>query len=374
VTFFNKKEDVLEIELTQFGKYRLSQGEFDPTYYAFFDDDIIYDASYGGIFDEAGNNQNLIEERIKNSIRNHVQHVYTGIETEVTRNNLLVRTGEVMDDGKAVFVGKKDPNLKAFKTSNDNNFSSYAPLGTSGLHSTKVPSWKIMLYEGEFSSTSIQLTSSTTSVGMKIPQLDATITYKVSIHDGLQPVPNACGVVSDDKTGNLYKEGHDINLYDDFEDASYMRVSPEQLLLKVEEINSHYTNYNFDIEVFEVTSSQDFAGNIQQEWAPLFFKAGSDLYRGSQQIQSEEYLEEEFMELDSTYVKYFIDLNTDREISDKDLCAIVAADEDRKKELYGTEYDCPDLDLLRQNQRLGGDIIKDVYVSSVGQEDIEECE
>ena len=33
--FFNKKEDVLDVELTEYGKYLLSLGQLDPVYYAF---------------------------------------------------------------------------------------------------------------------------------------------------------------------------------------------------------------------------------------------------------------------------------------------------------------------------------------------------
>ena len=43
MTFFNQKEEVLQIELTQYGKYLLSRGKWKPAYYAFFDDDVIYD-------------------------------------------------------------------------------------------------------------------------------------------------------------------------------------------------------------------------------------------------------------------------------------------------------------------------------------------
>ena len=39
--FFNKKEDVLSVELTEYGEYLLAIGKLNPTYYAFFDDDII---------------------------------------------------------------------------------------------------------------------------------------------------------------------------------------------------------------------------------------------------------------------------------------------------------------------------------------------
>jgi len=41
--FFNKKEEVIEVQLTEYGKYLLSLGRMRPAYYSFFDDDILYD-------------------------------------------------------------------------------------------------------------------------------------------------------------------------------------------------------------------------------------------------------------------------------------------------------------------------------------------
>lgn len=51
MSFINKKERVIQIELTQFGKKLLSKGNFKPQFYQFFDDDIIYDNEYGGTED-----------------------------------------------------------------------------------------------------------------------------------------------------------------------------------------------------------------------------------------------------------------------------------------------------------------------------------
>ena len=42
--FFNKKEEMLEVQLTEYGKYLLSMGKLDPAYYAFFDDEILYNS------------------------------------------------------------------------------------------------------------------------------------------------------------------------------------------------------------------------------------------------------------------------------------------------------------------------------------------
>ena len=109
----------------QFGKQLLSKGDFEPYYYAFYDDDIIYDNEYTGLTNETGSNQNKVEERIKDVPRTRTQHAYTGIETEIQKNNMLIRSGEILEDGKAVFVGKQDPNQKRFEVKNDRNFSSY---------------------------------------------------------------------------------------------------------------------------------------------------------------------------------------------------------------------------------------------------------
>jgi len=76
--FFNPKEDVLDIELTQYGKYLLSIGKWKPVYYAFFDNDILYDGAAGGIVES----QNDIETRIQdNTPRLRTQHSFTSRET-----------------------------------------------------------------------------------------------------------------------------------------------------------------------------------------------------------------------------------------------------------------------------------------------------
>ena len=47
--FINKKEQVFDLKLTTYGHYLLSVGTFKPTYYAFYDDNVIYDNRYARI-------------------------------------------------------------------------------------------------------------------------------------------------------------------------------------------------------------------------------------------------------------------------------------------------------------------------------------
>ena len=52
--FFDKKEEVIDLQLTQYGKFLLSMGKLKPVYYAFYDENIIYDSEYAG-FSETQN-------------------------------------------------------------------------------------------------------------------------------------------------------------------------------------------------------------------------------------------------------------------------------------------------------------------------------
>ncbi len=76
---FDRKEDVIDLQLTQHGKYLLSRGLLKPKYYSFYDDDVIYDSQYGGFLES----QSDTHKRIKSeTIRTKAQYVFSGIETE----------------------------------------------------------------------------------------------------------------------------------------------------------------------------------------------------------------------------------------------------------------------------------------------------
>ena len=56
--FLNKKEQVIDFKLTNYGNYLLSIGNFKPTYYTFLDDNVVYDSAY---FGRTGETQNQIQ-------------------------------------------------------------------------------------------------------------------------------------------------------------------------------------------------------------------------------------------------------------------------------------------------------------------------
>ena len=67
MAFFNSKEEVFDIELTQYGKLLLSRGLFKPAFYSFHDDDILYDAQYASVEE----NTNFAEVRIQEETPTH---------------------------------------------------------------------------------------------------------------------------------------------------------------------------------------------------------------------------------------------------------------------------------------------------------------
>ena len=60
MTFFNKDEDVMKIELTPHGRKLLSHGKLKPFYYAFYDDDILYDSDRAGFSETNADSKNTI--------------------------------------------------------------------------------------------------------------------------------------------------------------------------------------------------------------------------------------------------------------------------------------------------------------------------
>jgi hypothetical protein len=191
-TFFNKKEDVIQIELTQYGKYLLSKGRFKPALYSFFDDEILYDISYGGLSEE----QNDTVTRIKDSV--FMKTIYD-----------FSSSLEYPTPYSASSLGVIDTNHALSK-----------PIGTMDPAKIYRPSWNVSVATPE----SVEMSSSVVYVetynrGQAVPQLFFTGTYTY----------NTVPVV-------------------DLE-------TEESIVLDISEVNTLFkTKGNFSVEVFEVTS------------------------------------------------------------------------------------------------------------------------
>jgi len=90
MAFFNKKEEVIDIKLTQFGKDLLARGAFKPVFYQFFDDDVIYNSSLAGVSEH----QNESESRIlETTPKLKIQPLTLGVETRFYVEQGMINSG-----------------------------------------------------------------------------------------------------------------------------------------------------------------------------------------------------------------------------------------------------------------------------------------
>lgn len=247
MSFFNKKEEVIEMKLTEYGKRKLELGRLNPTFYAFFDDDILYNTDAAG-FTEA---QNDADRRIRfdtPSLR--VQKSTTGAETRVNQFLEAVTEGQQDTAGDYVVAENSVAFVNTFQYTPQfaqKFFLGSDPLGTSDLKTQYAPAWHINAIAGEISSSqyyqTVNLTSSNTSLGdgivRNIPQLDITIDYKTfyssddEIDDFTQAQAEKITRVTQDNNAGV---------------ALYMQEN--YLVLDIVERNSDNLKENFEIEVF----------------------------------------------------------------------------------------------------------------------------
>ena len=241
--FFNKKEEVIEIQLTQYGKHLLSRGKFSPKMYAFFDDDVMYDSSYAEMEEEQSDIQKRIED---DSPRLKAQYVFSSREREVKRVTAALGSGKV------------DLQDRIVQPTADKHYALSAPLGNSEIGNNKAPAWKINFLRGAAAERVEHITGAAPT--MKIPQLSLKpIMYRTRIWSDIPPDNSFSGLA---QSGDIYGPGTQGDLsvtLQQYEDGSYVSIQEDYVIVDVREDNSQFQNENFEVEVFlvENVDSQD---------------------------------------------------------------------------------------------------------------------
>lgn len=326
MTFFDPKEEVLDIQLTQYGRHLLSKGKLRPSYYAFFDETVLYDANYGGVAES----KNSAETRIQDETPlMHTQVGFTG------RDEYLFDDTNDEEERQLIAAYEKL------------NVLTY-PLGTTTFDSTKTPAFNIQFLEGEIKNLENNL-SGTAASGkiksrshqlIKIPQIKTDVEFRVTTYDPSNPkVP----FVADPElsTETVYADGLQV------------AVGPEQILLLVDEKNAPFEYENFDIEVFEIT---DETGPLNEKvLRPLSFLKPVEMVKNNLLIDQEEAEEMagriggQAPEIDRTYVQYYFDVNVDEEVDEFVICRAISSLKSQNI-LVDSPVICPDItDPVRPN-------------------------
>lgn len=324
MALFNSKEEVINIELTSYGKFLLSRGKFKPAYYSFHDEGIIYDSEYADFTENSNTSETRIQEQTpqlkpnysffspKASINkdvNQLQLMNNKFDMASTRNNLQFSEG-----------------IKEV-------------LSNSTISNNYIPSWEIHNLSSQYSS----ITSSTATD--HIPQFNVDLEVKVikTNQETLQN-NNKLNVLS--LLNQITYNGSD---------EVYITVL-EPLVLKIIENNTDSNIDKFDIKIYKENTNEDSTFSYSQLkflQDNVNYDEESDLYvRISNVISNQQ-------EIDNKFVEYYLDVKLDKEINNIYKCRYILRSDSDQDLIFNNIQDCEDLrdrlntqDLYQNNPNL----------------------
>jgi hypothetical protein len=299
--FFNKKEQVIEFQLTQHGKQLLSQGEFGPVYYDFIDDDVIYDSDKAGLSEE----QNDAEDRIFNAIRPMTQYSYTSAQDRVSKAHLK-KPGEtwithVTDEDKEWMVSEQD----------EKDIFLCSPLGNSAVGNQYAPSWNISVQSGKVSGSIESYSSSSYTSAIKVPQVNVEpIQFVPSVVQESLPFNPESAVQND----SLYFIGS-RQVYESSrtQEGKYIQIEGDSLVVSISEDNAPVDKEPFEIELFLI----DYItvdGVTKEVMKPLMFAKECNLVDENGFLK-DKVEEEESAEILNNNAEHYFDVYVDSEIN-----------------------------------------------------------
>lgn len=304
--FFDSKEEVLDIQLTQVGKRKLARGRFRPYYYAFFDDDILYNVARVGVTEE----QNSSVPRILDETpRMRVQYTHRGADASYNKVKAQKMLGKEADN----------------KVMNKN--SPHVPMGTS-VGNEYLPAWSVRFagddakiesfnnnYSGSWGISPVPQISSSLTVETRVEFQEELITSvllestgkEMGLIDGrpLYDPAKSTGVLSTEAEPDVYPDG------------SYIVTVQPSMLLDVSELNNEFTNENFDVEIFEILTELVGSSTTDKEeiLRPLKFSSTADPYSRSELLSEDVIMENpDFV---GHYVEAFVDGELGQQAIDK---------------------------------------------------------
>ncbi len=313
MSFFDKKEEVLDLKLTPYGRHLLSRGKLKPVYYAFLDDDIVYDSDAAN-FTETNNE---IKARIIDETPSLKPH-YTMNSVETTINENVVDEIEL---AKARTIENyQNEYLNSYRSLNDLNLKYLQnTIGTSDPVKNNAPRWDIVNLEGEIVKANMSTQSSvsssaeysndidTPSIVSNIPQIEIEIDYDISR-----------GFSSDSDFETVISEARSANLPEPevYNDGTYLKISEDQLLSRILERNGFEFNEAFEIQVFKNKKGNN---NTTNNWELLkFLNKPNNIIHDI--LMDDEEAPFELQEVTNKTVEYYFDIRADEEIPLRDLC------------------------------------------------------
>ena len=316
--FLNKKEQVFDIQLTPYGKHKLSAGDFTPAYYAFFDDNVIYDLEYVG----GSESQNQIHKRIKQETQY--------LEGQVSFRGRLAGSpvaGGILEDT----IYNQEENL--LTTGGFIGNASFLAEETN-----VAPAWKIVTMVGtnyevqnNFTGSLNELTSDVSRAEAILTQLNITASYVLSSESP-----------SDVNRNNSFENFRDLqNTTGIFSDDRIIKLTSQDPLFYIEELNTELLTENFDIEVFKI---------VGDDFQRLSFKSKEPQVVNGLMVSAQPETNENV--IDTNSVEYYFSIFKDSEVDSRIACKYIDQF-NTESYLIDLDHDCTDVN--------GEDLYFDIY-------------
>ena len=186
--FFDKKEDVLDIKLTPYGRHLLSKGQLMPMYYSFLDEDVVYDVkhlsgSIVGLDSEA--NVDIKTRIISETPSLKPMYTFNSLEAEIDETETFT-----VGDAEVLISAYDNAYLESFRPAGDVSTKFLQnTIGTSKQGNFNAPRWEINMLSSEIKSAVNHTSSIPNATGvpspsasvLHIPQIQCELVYNVQV-------------------------------------------------------------------------------------------------------------------------------------------------------------------------------------------------
>ena len=261
MSFFDQKQEVMDVKLTQFGKELLSRGVFRPAYYQFFDDNILYDASYANITET----QNDAEVRILDETpRLKTIHLTFPVEERYSIEEKKIELGEM--DRFKVLRRHAAPDIQE-------RILLY-PMATQEVQNQNIAKFDLLALEAPIISVK-QPQASEDGIQKNVPIIKMQPKYRlIEERENLSQNQNQAVQTREDFIDLMSEEII-------FSDNSKLVTKSENIVIDVEELNCFDGLGNFYLNIYEVSQNDENQEKVfkkldSMEAANIFFNIKKD--------------------------------------------------------------------------------------------------
>jgi hypothetical protein len=236
MSFFNKKEEVMDIKLTQFGKDLLSRGAFKPVFYQFFDDDILYNSEFMGVSED----QNVSEARIlEQTPKMKTQALTLSVEKrfEIEQNMIDEGSRQIFNPIKR----DADPYVQE-------RILLY-PLGTFNVSTQELPRFSLYNFGEKMEDGVSDHELTEYGILKNIPQLSLSASFRLK--ENRSDLLDEPSMINTEAFFDL--SSREVS----FADGSRLEVYGHPIIIDLEELNVFFGSDNFELEIYEVTKRSE---------------------------------------------------------------------------------------------------------------------